>query len=134
MARRTSPFSVHLTDAWYDLLSSTNYTTYGSYVWGVAGDVPVRGDFDGDGKEDIAVYRPSNAGWYILLSSTNYTTYVSYLWGVAGDVPVAADYSGYGRTDIAVYRPSNGGWYILLSSTNYTTMSATCGGSRAMSR
>jgi uncharacterized protein (TIGR03118 family) len=106
---------------WYILQSSTNFTTYASYLWGLPGDVSVRGDFDGDGKEDIAVYRPSNGGWYILLSTTNYTTYVSYLWGLAGDTPETADYDGDGKTDIAVYRPSNGGWYILLSNTNYTT-------------
>jgi hypothetical protein len=106
---------------WYVLLSSTNFTTYATYVWGVAGDVPVRGDFDGDGKTDVAIYRPSTGAWYILLSSSGYTAYVNYLWGAPSDMPEPGDYDGDGKTDIAAYRPSTGTWFVLLSSTGYAT-------------
>jgi hypothetical protein len=85
------------------------------------GTPPRAGDFDGDRRADITVYRPFDGGWYLLLSSTNYTGHVSYLWGLYGDIPVRGDFDGDGKEDIAVYRPSNGGWYILQSSTNYTT-------------
>jgi hypothetical protein len=30
---------------WYILKSSTNYTTYVGYVWGLGGDVPVAADY-----------------------------------------------------------------------------------------
>jgi hypothetical protein len=108
------------TGTWYILSSSTNFSTYSTYVWGEAGDLPVRGDFDGDGIADVAMYRPSNGTWYILLSSAGYATYVSYQWGLAGDLPEPGDYDGDGQTDVAVYRPSSGTWYILQSSTSYT--------------
>ena len=68
--------------------------------WGQSGDVPVLGDYDGNGTTDIAVYRPSDGAWYVKDQPP-----VVQWGGQAGDVPVPGDYDGNGDTDIAVYRP-----------------------------
>jgi hypothetical protein len=81
----------------------------------------VSADYDGDGKADVAVYRPATGSWYILLSTTNSANYISYQWGVNTDIPVPTDYDGDGKADVAVYRPANGNWLVLLSTTNSTT-------------
>ena len=78
------------------------------------------GDFTGDGKSDVMVYRPSTGTWVILKSGNSSATW-SYQWGQSGDLPVPGDYDGDGRADVAVFRPSDGNWFILTSSTNYTT-------------
>jgi hypothetical protein len=71
-------------------------------------------DFDGDGRTDVSVFRPTNNAWYQLLSSNNSVSAVGF--GLADDRLVPADYDGDNKTDVAVFRPSNSVWYVLRSS------------------
>jgi hypothetical protein len=89
-------------------------------IYRIVGHTAVRGgDFDGDGKTDITVYRPSTGAWYIRASTAGFS---SVAWGAPGDTPVPADYDGDGKTDIAVYRPNTGTWYILRSTAGFATV------------
>ncbi|QYO66283.1 FG-GAP repeat domain-containing protein [Leptolyngbya sp. 7M] len=104
------------TGVWWVLGGSGSQAV--TFQWGMAGDVPIPGDFDSDGKTDFAIFRPSQGEWWIFKSSDS--TYYATNFGTSGDQPVVADYDGDGRTDIAVFRPDAqaglGYWYVLKSS------------------
>ncbi len=70
-------------------------------------------DYDGDGRADVSVFRPSTNRWYQILSGNN--SVVEQTFGIAGDIISPADYDGDGKTDIGIFRPSNGNWWYLSS-------------------
>jgi hypothetical protein len=72
-------------------------------------------DWDGDGRRDVAVWRPGTGIWYVLPSSVP-GTYTGVQWGLPTDIPAIGDYDADGKTDMAVWRPETGVWYILQSS------------------
>lgn len=75
----------------------------------------VRADFDGDGRTDVSVFRPSDGNWYILGSTDGF---FARSWGLATDVTTPADFDRDGKADIVVFRKSDipGSVYYLLKS------------------
>jgi uncharacterized repeat protein (TIGR01451 family) len=82
------------------------------------------GDFDGDGKADLSVWRGMQSDWLIVRSSDDQVQNVP--WGAEyapyNDVIVPADYDGDGKVDVAVFRRGDGRWYIKRSSDGETTV------------
>ena len=70
-------------------------------------------DFDGDGKADISIFRPSAGEWWMQRSSSGGIFALQF--GSSSDRIVPADYTGDGKADVAVWRPASGEWFILRS-------------------
>jgi uncharacterized delta-60 repeat protein len=73
-------------------------------------------DFDGDGKTDISIFRPSAGEWWYLRSSDGQNRAFSF--GTSTDKLTPADFTGDGKTDIAFFRPATGEWFVLRSEDN----------------
>jgi CSLREA domain-containing protein len=80
--------------------------------WGTAGDEALRGDFDGDGLMDAAIYRARDNTWYISQSFDGQPRYAK--WGNSSDKRVEGDFDGDHKTDLVIFR--DGLWGVLQSS------------------
>ncbi len=75
-------------------------------------------DFDGDGKTDLSVFRPTSADNLpdFVVRQSNNSALLGVSWGTTNDIAVNADYDGDGKTDFAIFRPSTNIWFVLNSS------------------
>jgi len=62
---------------------------FSAVQFGANGDLPVTGDFDGDNKSDIAVFRPPNGGWYLLQTTNGFN---GIAFGTSTDKPIPNAY------------------------------------------
>jgi hypothetical protein len=70
-------------------------------------------DFDGDGKTDISIFRPSVGEWWYSRSSDNVVRAGQF--GTSTDIITPGDFTGDGKADWAFFSPSTGFWFILRS-------------------
>ncbi len=75
--------------------------------FGLPGDRPVIGDWTGDGRIRVGVFR--NGEWYLDLNGNRKWDGVAggdgiFQFGLPGDIPVAGDWTGDGVTKLGVFR------------------------------
>jgi FG-GAP-like repeat len=87
----------------------------------------VTGDFNNDGKTDIATSRSKWGGWRMFMS--NGSGFLTQWWSVGSgwsidwrpdghEQVLTGDFNGDGRTDIATSRSKWGGWRVFISTGN----------------
>ncbi len=112
------------TGTWSGCGAPSDPTKEACIIFGIAGDIPVVGNWNGsaDGKSKIGVFR--NGTWYLDYPGTypgtgtwvgcgapgDPTKDACIPFGIAGDIPVVADWNGSGTIKIGVFR--NGTWYL----------------------
>ncbi|MBK7708242.1 MAG: hypothetical protein IPJ30_21445 [Acidobacteria bacterium] len=105
-----SDSSVAATGQWVD-----DVQVFGARVCNAAAP-NARADFDGDGKTDLSVFRPSEGNWYLQRSTAGLSV---IRFGISSDVLTPGDYDGDGKADTAVFRPdansANPDFWVLNS-------------------
>jgi hypothetical protein len=74
-----------------------------------SGDLPVVGDWNGEGVDTVGLYRPSTGVFFLQdTNATQASPDYTLVLGTTGDIPIAGDWSGSGKTGVGIFRPSNG--------------------------
>jgi len=103
-----------------------NEFTFGgkTVIFGIQGDLPIMGDWDHDGKDEIGIYRPNEGGqsmfflvirdWATLQPGANVgnADYDIPFGPYPNNIPIAGDWDGDGDDDIGGFNPGNNKFYL----------------------
>jgi hypothetical protein len=106
---------------WY-LRNSTGAVT--NFFYGNPGDLPISGDWDGDGDATPGLYRQSDGFFYSRNSNTTGVADAECFAGDPSDVPVAGDWDGDGDDNLGIYRPSEQRFYLFTTTCTGSPMGA----------
>ena len=98
-----------------------------SFTCAPIASVKSRADFDGDGRTDLSVFRPSSGDWYLNRSTAGFGV---LHWGATGDVIVPGDFDGDGKADTAVFRANADSTqpdFFVLNSNGFTVSGVSWG-------
>jgi hypothetical protein len=100
----------------YERFSNTTGFADREVGFGASTDLPIAGDWDGDGIDTVGVYRPSTAQFFLTNAQVApYTVDYSFVYGIPNDTPLVGDWNGDGKDGVGVFRPSNGLLYLTDS-------------------
>ena len=98
-----------------------------SMVLGSPGDVPVFGDWNGDGATSVGIYRPSGGTFYLggqACNSCSVSIGYTFNYGSPNMKPIAGDWTNQGYFGVAIYDSPNISFYLKKSlKTGYADIS-----------
>ncbi|HEY7744748.1 MAG TPA: multicopper oxidase domain-containing protein [Desulfuromonadales bacterium] len=83
--------------------------------FGATGDLPVTGDWDGDGRDEVGTFRQGQ--WFLDNGDGKWDPGVDTAianFGVSTDIPVSGDVDSDGVTEIGTFRKATGQWFFDL--------------------
>ena len=87
---------------------------------GSTADIPIVGDWDGNGTDTIGLYDPTTSVFYLRNSNSSGFADVIFAYGPAngGLVPIAGDWNGDGTDTIGLYDPRASVFYLKNSNSS----------------
>ena len=97
---------------WHDLFASAN-------------SIPLVGDFNGDGKADVASFSRGTYG-QVHVAASNGAKFVNTggpwisSFALGHSIPQVGDFNGDGRSDVASFTSNNGAWVALSTGSSFS--------------
>jgi hypothetical protein len=120
LAKLAAPFTPAVTsvptfieDIWHNTGYNGSNITLQTSSFGLAGDIPIAGDWTGLGVKHAGTFR--NGVWYLDINGDGFfgSGDKTVDFGQAGDIPVVGDWNGTGKIKLGLFR--NGTFILDLS-------------------